>query len=80
MKTIARQTLHCLSICCLFFSSIAISEEQKQYNIDVWADNWFAVYIDAKPLFENLVSIKTERSFNANHISVFCIRYLCLGI
>ena len=68
MKTFtrqARQTLQCLSICCLFFSAIATSAEQKQYNIDVWADNWFAAYIDGKPLFEDSVSIKTERSFNA---------------
>ena len=68
MKTFtrqARQTLQFLSICCLFFSAIATSAEQKQYNIDVWADNWFAAYIDGKPLLEDSVSIKTERSFNA---------------
>lgn len=31
----------------------------------MWADNWFAAYIDGKPLLEDSISIKTERSFNA---------------
>lgn len=65
MKPFTLQTLQLFSVYCLFFSSIATSAELKQYNIDVWADNWFAAYIDGKPLFEDSVSIKTERSFNA---------------
>lgn len=52
-------------ICGWLFSTSATSAELKQYNIDVWADNWFAAYIDGKPLLEDSVSIKTERSFNA---------------
>lgn len=65
MKPFTLQTLQLFSVYCLFFSSIATSAELKQYNIDVWADNWFAAYIDGKPLYEDSVSIKTERSFNA---------------
>ncbi|MCV0424643.1 MAG: PEBP family protein [Roseibium sp.] len=32
---------------------------------EVWVDNWFKLYINGEPLLEDSVSIKTERSFNA---------------
>jgi len=32
---------------------------------DVWADNWFSLYVGDKLLIEDSVSITTERSFNA---------------
>jgi hypothetical protein len=32
---------------------------------EVWADNWFALYLGDKLLIEDSVSINTERSFNA---------------
>ncbi|QDV24073.1 PEBP family protein [Aureliella helgolandensis] len=32
---------------------------------DVWADNWFALYLGDQLLLEDSVSITTERSFNA---------------
>ncbi len=32
---------------------------------DVWADNWFALYIGEDLILEDSVSITTERSFNA---------------
>lgn len=35
------------------------------FNIDVWADNWMAVYVDGVLIGEDSVSITTERSFNA---------------
>jgi len=38
------------------------------YKIDVWADNWFSAYLDGAPLLEDSVSIKTERSFNAESL------------
>ena len=33
-------------------------------NADVWADNWFAFYLNDKLVKEDSVSINTERSFN----------------
>ncbi|MEM6692007.1 MAG: PEBP family protein [Planctomycetota bacterium] len=36
---------------------------------DVWADNWFALYLGDRLLVEDSVSIKTERSFNAESFS-----------
>ncbi|WP_299811018.1 PEBP family protein [uncultured Roseibium sp.] len=32
---------------------------------EVWVDNWFTLYINGAPLLEDSVSIRTERSFNA---------------
>lgn len=46
-------------------SASTTAAELNKYQIDVWADNWFSASIDGKPLFEDSVSIKTERSFNA---------------
>ena len=36
---------------------------------DVWADNWFALYLGDQLLIEDSVSIRTERSFNAESFS-----------
>lgn len=36
---------------------------------DVWADNWFALYVGDALLIEDSVSITTERSFNAESFS-----------
>ena len=35
------------------------------FQIEVWADNWMAVYVDGKLIGEDSVSIDVERSFNA---------------
>ncbi len=35
------------------------------YNVDVWADNWFAMYVNGTEVLEDSVPITTERSFNA---------------
>lgn len=32
---------------------------------EVWVDNWFRLFVNGVPLVEDSVSIKTERSFNA---------------
>ncbi len=62
MKYLPRKLI---SVCCLLLSASAMATESTQYNIDVWADNWFKAYIDGEPLLEDSVSIQTERSFNA---------------
>jgi hypothetical protein len=41
------------------------SGDTSTYEIEVWADNWMAVYIDGELIGEDSVSITTERSFNA---------------
>jgi hypothetical protein len=46
-------------------SGSAVAADVTDYQIDVWADNWFAAYLDGQLLLEDSVSITTERSFNA---------------
>ena len=38
---------------------------ESTFSIEVWADNWMAVYVDGVLIGEDSVSITTERSFNA---------------
>jgi len=37
---------------------------------EVWADNWFALYLDQDLIIEDSVSINTERSFNSETFPV----------
>ncbi|MDC5705279.1 PEBP family protein [Vibrio europaeus] len=43
----------------------ANSSELVKVQADVWADNWFAMYIEEDMIAQDSVSIDTERSFNA---------------
>jgi hypothetical protein len=36
---------------------------------ELWADNWFALYLDGKLIKEDSVPITTERSFNAETVT-----------
>lgn len=48
-------------------SALAAQTEtgSRSYLIEVWADNWMAVYVDGVLIGEDSVPITTERSFNA---------------
>lgn len=35
------------------------------FSVEVWADNWMAVYVDGQLIGEDSIPITTERSFNA---------------
>ncbi len=37
----------------------------SSFQIEVWADNWMAVYVDGELIGEDSVPITTERSFNS---------------
>ena len=39
------------------------------FTAQVWADNWFALYVNGELVGEDSVSITTERSFNAETIT-----------
>ncbi len=39
--------------------------DESTYEIEVWADNWMAVYVNGELVGEDSVPITTERSFNA---------------
>jgi hypothetical protein len=39
--------------------------DESSFQIEVWVDNWMAVYVDGELIGEDSVPITTERSFNA---------------
>lgn len=39
--------------------------DETQVSVDVWADNWFEMYVDGERALQDSVPITTERSFNA---------------
>lgn len=50
------------------------------YEVEVWADNWMAVYVDGVLIGEDSVSITTERSFNAETFAFDATAPFVLGI
>jgi hypothetical protein len=50
-------------IAATFVVSAAYAEE-RTIKADVWADNWFAVYIESELIKEDSVPYNTEQSFN----------------
>ncbi len=40
-----------------------------RFNMEAWADNWFAVYLGDSLLVEDSVPMSTERSFNAESVT-----------
>ena len=54
----------------------------KVYNFtaEIWADNWFALYINGKKVGEDSTPFATERSFNSDAISFKASYPLTIGI
>ena len=47
----------------------AVATGNVHFRADVWADNWFALYVNGEKIGEDPVPITTERSFNSESIS-----------
>ena len=43
-------------------------EGAGKIKAEIWVDNWFALSVNGKPLIEDSVPFKTERSFNAERV------------
>ncbi|MCX6424487.1 MAG: PEBP family protein [Actinobacteria bacterium] len=50
------------------------------FTAEVWADNWFALYVNGKKVGEDSVPITTERSFNAEKINFTATYPLTIGL
>lgn len=48
---------------------LSTTANAETINADVWADNWFAFYLNEELVKEDSVSINTERSFNKESFS-----------
>jgi phosphatidylethanolamine-binding protein (PEBP) family uncharacterized protein len=46
----------------------AVASKSVAFQAEVWADNWFALYINGKKVGEDSVPITTEKSFNSEKI------------
>ena len=49
-------------------STYAVASKSIVFQAEVWADNWFALYVNGKKVGEDSVSINTEKSFNSEKI------------
>lgn len=50
-------------------TSTTAASAPVKFVADVWADNWFALYVNGKLVGEDSVPITTQRSFNAERIT-----------
>ncbi len=50
------------------------------FTAEVWADNWFALYVNGKKVGEDSVPITTERSFNSEKINFTATYPLTIGL
>lgn len=50
------------------------------FTAEVWADNWFALYINGKMVGQDSVPITTERSFNSERITFKATYPLTIGL
>ena len=53
---------------------------QHSFTAEVWADNWFALYVNGTLVGEDSVPITTERSFNKETINFTASYPLTIGI
>jgi len=64
----------------LLLSLTATNVYAESYSADVWADNWFALYVNGEMVAEDSVPITTERSFNAESFSFNADTPFTLGL
>jgi len=50
-------------------STTAVKSVQSSFVAEVWADNWFSLYINGKLVGQDSVPITTEKSFNSERIT-----------
>lgn len=50
------------------------------FKAEIWADNWFALYVNGRKIGEDSIPFNTERSFNSDAISFKATYPLTIGI
>ena len=67
-----------IAILCIMFgllfsmqiqSANANTSKTLSFKAEIWADNWFALYVNGKKVGEDSIPITTERSFNSETIT-----------
>ena len=60
--------------------SAGIAGTVGRFTADVWADNWFSLYVNGEKVGEDPVPITTERSFNSETISFEAVYPFTVGV
>ena len=58
----------------------AVTAKSISFTAEVWADNWFALYVNGKKVGEDSVPISTQKSFNSETIKFTATYPLTLGV
>jgi len=61
-------------------ASHAVVSKSVAFQAEVWADNWFSLYINGKKVGEDSVPITTEKSFNSEKIKFSASYPLTIGV
>jgi phosphatidylethanolamine-binding protein (PEBP) family uncharacterized protein len=61
-------------------SSNAATSKSSTFQAEVWADNWFALYINGKKVGEDSVPITTTKSFNSEKIKFTATYPFTIGV
>ena len=61
-------------------TSQAVTSKSVSFQAEVWADNWFELYINGKKVGQDSVPITTERSFNSEKIKFSATYPLTVGV
>lgn len=72
-----------ISLCLLnsgLASAPAVTSKTLSFQAEVWADNWFALYVNGKKVGEDSVPITQERSFNSEKIKFTATYPLTIGL
>ncbi len=69
-----------LSMCIPLGPAQAVTSKSISFQAEIWADNWFSLFINGKKVGEDSVSISTERSFNSEKIKFTASYPLTVGV
>ena len=58
----------------------AVVAKTVSFQAEVWADNWFALYVNGKKVGEDSTPITTEKSFNSEKIKFTATYPLTVGV
>jgi phosphatidylethanolamine-binding protein (PEBP) family uncharacterized protein len=78
-----KRILICLATALLIPLSVpahATAAKTLSFQAEVWADNWFALYVNGKKVGEDSTPITTEKSFNSEKIKFTATYPLTIGI
>lgn len=58
----------------------AVSAKPISFTAEIWADNWFAIYVNGKKVGEDSVPITTQKSFNSETIKFTATYPITVGV